>query len=99
MNIIYHVCVFGGWSKTKMDARPLISLGIFNFSSETVERNLMKLDRNQDLNVLYQVCVFWGQVKNHMTTLTSDLHLIVFPRIPYRVPALVQSFCMLHVAM
>ena len=32
--------------------------GIFYFFSETDEGNLMKLERNQDLNILYQVCVF-----------------------------------------
>ena len=31
---------------------------IFDFSSETAERNSTKLDRKQDLNALYQVCVF-----------------------------------------
>ena len=34
-------------------------LRLFDFSSETAERNSTKVDRNQDLNVLYQVCVFW----------------------------------------
>ena len=37
----------------------LISWDIFDFFSETAERNSTKLDRRQDLNVLYQVCVFW----------------------------------------
>ena len=37
---------------------PLIGWDIFDFTSETAERNSMKLDRQQDLNVLYQVCVF-----------------------------------------
>ena len=32
-----------------------LTLHIFNFSSETAERNSRKLDRKQDLNVLYQV--------------------------------------------
>ena len=35
-----------------------VNFHIFNFSSETAERNSMKLDRKQDLNALYQVCVF-----------------------------------------
>ena len=39
--------------------RPSLTFHIFNFSSETTERNSTKLDRKQDLNVLYQVCVFW----------------------------------------
>ena len=37
---------------------PLIGWDIFDFSSETAERNSMKLDRKQDLNVLYQVVFF-----------------------------------------
>ena len=38
--------------------RPSLTFHIFDFSSETAERNSKKLDRKQDLNVLYQVCVF-----------------------------------------
>ena len=41
--------------------RPSVNFNIFNFFSETAERNSTKLDRMQDLNVrlvLYQVCVF-----------------------------------------
>ena len=34
-------------------------LRLFDFSSETTERNSTKVDRSQDLNILYQVCVFW----------------------------------------
>ena len=47
---------------------PLKLLGwdIFDFSSETVERNSTKLDRKQDLNVLYQVCVCRADQKNKM---------------------------------
>ena len=44
--------------KTKMGAWPLIGWDIFDFSSETTERNLTKLYRKQELNVLYQVFVF-----------------------------------------
>ena len=44
--------------KTRWPPWPLIGWDIFDFSSETAERNSMKLDRKQDLNVLYQVCVF-----------------------------------------
>ena len=36
---------------------------IFDFSSETAEQNLRKLDTKQDLNVLYQF-VFSGWLKN-----------------------------------
>ena len=37
----------------------------FDFSA-TVERNLMKLDRKQGLNILYQVCVFGAILKAKM---------------------------------
>ena len=40
---------------------PSLTFHIFDFSSETAERNSTKLDRKQDLNVLYQVCVFSGR--------------------------------------
>ena len=49
---------FGLIGKTRWPPWPLISWDIFDFSSETAERNSTKLDRKQDLNVLYQVCVF-----------------------------------------
>ena len=49
---------FGPIGKTKWPPWPLIGWDIFDFSSETAERNSMKLDRKQDLNALYQVCVF-----------------------------------------
>ena len=38
--------------------RPSLTFHIFDFSSETTERNSTKLDWKQDLNVLYKVCVF-----------------------------------------
>ena len=44
--------------KTRWPPWPLIGWDIFNFSSETAERNSTKLDRKQDLKALYQVCVF-----------------------------------------
>ena len=51
--------VFFGWiGKTRWPPWPLIGWDIFDFSSETAERNSTKLDRKQDLNILYQVCVF-----------------------------------------
>ena len=37
---------------------PSLTFHIFNFSSETAERNSTKLYKKQDLNILYQVCVF-----------------------------------------
>ena len=58
--------------KTRWPPWPLIGWDIFDFSSETVDRNSMKLDRKQDLNVLYQVCVFRTDRKNKMAVLASD---------------------------
>ena len=63
---------FGTIRKTRWPPRPLIGWDIFDFSSETTERNSTKLDRKQDLNVLYQVCVFWADRKNKMATLVFD---------------------------
>ena len=54
---------FGPIGKTRWPPWPLIGWDIFNFSSETAERNLTKLDRKLDLNVLYQVCVFQADRK------------------------------------
>ena len=44
--------------KTRWWPWPLIVWDIFDFFSETTERNSMKVDRKQDLNFFYQVCVF-----------------------------------------
>ena len=63
---------FGPIGKTRWPPWPLIGWDIFDFSSETAERNSTKLDRKQDLNVLYQVCVVWADRKNKMAALTSD---------------------------
>ena len=63
---------FGSIGKTRWPPWPLISWDIFDFSSETTERNSTKLDGKQDLNVLYQVCVFWADRKNKMAALASD---------------------------
>ena len=49
-----------------------LTFHIFDFSSNTVERNSTKLDVKQDLNVLYQVCVFRADRKNKMAALASD---------------------------
>ena len=49
-----------------------LTFHIFDFSSETAERNSTKLDRKQDLNVLYKVCVFWADGKNKMAVMASD---------------------------
>ena len=50
--------LLGPIEKTRWLPWPLIGWDIFDFSSETAERNSTKLDRKQDLNALYQVCVF-----------------------------------------
>ena len=63
---------FGPIRKTKWPPWPLIGWDIFDFSSETAERNSTKLNRKQDLNVLYQVCVFRADRKNKMAALASD---------------------------
>ena len=63
---------FGPIGKTRWPPWPLIGWDIPDFSSETVERNSMKLDRKEDLNVLYQVCVFRADWKNKMAALASD---------------------------
>ena len=63
---------FGPIGKTRWPPRPLIGWDIFDFFSETAERNSMKLDRKQDLNVLYQVFVFRADRKNKMAALSSD---------------------------
>ena len=49
---------FGPIGITRWPPWPLIGWDIFDFSSETAEQSLTKLDTKQDLNVLYQVCVF-----------------------------------------
>ena len=50
----------------------VVNFHIFDFFSETAERNSTQLDRKQDLNVLYQVCVFRADRKNKMAALASD---------------------------
>ena len=50
---------------------PLIGWSIFDFSSETAERNSMELDRKQDPNVLYQVCFLRTDRKNKMAALAN----------------------------
>ena len=63
---------FGPIEKTRWPPWPLIGWDIFDFSSETAERNSTKLDRKQDLNVLYEVCVFQADRKYKMAALASD---------------------------
>ena len=52
--------------------RPSLTFHIFDFFSETAERNSTKLRKKQDLNVLYQDCVFRTDRKNKMAALASD---------------------------
>ena len=66
------LCFSGRSEKTRWPSWPLIGWDIFDFSSETTERNLTKLYRKVDLNVLYQVCVFRADRKNKMAVLASD---------------------------
>ena len=63
---------FGPIGKIRWPPWTLIGWDIFDFLSETAQRNSMKLDRKQNLNVLYQVCVFQVDRKNKMATLASD---------------------------
>ena len=63
---------FGPIGKTRWPPWPLIGWDIFDFSSETAQRNSTKLDRKQDLNVVYQVCVCRDDWKNKMAALASD---------------------------
>ena len=51
----------GPIGKTRWPPWLLICWDIFDFSSETAERNSTKLDRKQDLNVLYQFFCFSGR--------------------------------------
>ena len=66
------IVFFGPIRKTRWPPWPLIGWDIFDFSTETAERNSTNLDRKQDLNVLYQVCVFRADWKNKMAALASD---------------------------
>ena len=63
---------FGPIRKTRWPPWHLIGWDIFDFFSETAERNSTKLDRKQDLNVIYKVCVFRADRKNKMAALASD---------------------------
>ena len=66
------LCFSGPIRKTIWPPWPLIGWDIFDYSSETAERNSTKLDRKQDLNVLYHVCVFRADRKNKIAALVSD---------------------------
>ena len=62
---------FGPIGKTRWPPQPHICLDIFDFFSETTERNSTEFDRMQDLNVLYQVCVFRADRKNNIAAPAS----------------------------
>ena len=49
-----------------------LTFHIFDFFSETTDRNSMKLQRKQDLNILYQLRVFQADQNNKMAALASD---------------------------
>ena len=49
-----------------------LTFQIFDFFSETAERNSTNLDRKKDITVFYQVCVFRDDPKNKMAPLASD---------------------------
>ena len=73
LNVFYQVCVFRADWKTKIwSPWPLIDWDIFDFFSETAEKNWTKLDRKLELNVLYQVCIFRADRNTKMATLVSD---------------------------
>ena len=55
-----------------MAARPLIGWYIFDFTSETAERNSTTLDTKQDLIILYQVRVLGPIKKKQAGTPASD---------------------------
>ena len=57
------LCFFGPIRKTRWPPSPLIGWDIFDFSSQSAERNSTKLDRKQDLNILYYVCIFLADRK------------------------------------
>ena len=71
-NVLYQVCGFRPIGKTRWPPWPHISWDIFDFCSETAERNSTKLDRKRDLNVLYKVCVFRAGRKIKMAALVSE---------------------------
>ena len=52
--------------------RPSLTFHIFDFSSETTERNSTKHDRKQDLKALYQVCVFRADQMTKMAAPASN---------------------------
>ena len=60
------LCFLGGLEKQDGLLGSVIGWDIFDFSSETAERNSTKLDRKQDLNILYQVYAFGADRKHKL---------------------------------
>ena len=52
------LCFSGGSVKKRWPPWPMIGWDIFEFSSETADRDSKKFDRKQDLNIFYQVVFF-----------------------------------------
>ena len=69
---------FGPIGKTRWPPWPLIGWDIFDFSSETTERNSTKFDRKQDLNVLYLVCVFRADRENKISDWLKHFRLLLW---------------------
>ena len=65
------LCFSGRSEKTRWPPWLLIGWDIFDFSSETAERNSTKLDRKQDLNVFYQVA-YWADQSTKMFPLADS---------------------------
>ena len=66
---------FSGWSKKKNPSKPpwpLIGWDIFDFSSESTERNLTKLDRKQNLNVFFYHVSVLQTIGKQDSRLASD---------------------------
>ena len=72
---------FGQIAKTRWPPQTLIGWDIFDFFSETTERNSTNFDRKQDLNALYPVCIFRAYRKNKMAALAFNWlrHFSTFP--------------------
>ena len=66
------IYVFRADFKTKMAARCVIGLAIYELFSANDEQNSTTLDRKQYINVLYQVYVFRADRKNKNATPACD---------------------------
>ena len=96
LNVIYQVCVFWPIGKPKWPPWPMIGWDIFDFFSETADRNSRKHYEKQDLNVLYQVCVlgpiiismFHSEMKYSDARLWISYYMRMSPADSSRVPGL-----------